>query len=124
MNTKTTTTKKKTSATKTAPLTATFEVKVRHDGAINLRKKGNAALGIRRGSTVIVSVCDGKATLTPKGYVCSICGQPTTSALDINGICKECNSLVVTAIKSKGYKTVAEAIAYAQDVRSATVKSK
>ena len=106
------------------PLSRTFEVKVRHDGAINLRKKGNAMLGIRKGSTVTVTVTEGKATIEPKGYVCSVCGMPSNSALDVSGICCDCNKLVVDAIQKGKAKSVAEAIAYAQDMRAATIKRK
>lgn len=90
-----------------------FKAKVRGDGAINLRKKNNAILGIRPGSTVEVRVdsISGAARITPLGYTCSVCQRNVSSPLDGLGICKECNGKIVKLVKDGFYKDIADAVA-------------
>lgn len=94
-----------------------FKAKVRNDGAINLRKKNNAILGIRPGSTVSVRIdtAAGAARLTPLGYTCTVCKKNVSSPLDGIGICKSCNNQIVSLLKEGLYKDVADAMAKVRD---------
>lgn len=94
-----------------------FKTKVRSDGAINLRKKNNAILGIRPGSTISVRIdtIAGAARITPMGYTCTVCQKNVSSPLDGLGICSSCNNKVVSLLQEGLYKDIADAMAKVRD---------
>lgn len=88
-----------------------FEIKVRRDGAINLRKKNNALMGIKPGSHVKVTLDDvtGTITLKPDGYYCNICGKSFSKPLDAFGNCAGCNDALISSIRAGLSSSIPEA---------------
>ena len=104
----------------------TFNIKVRRDGAINLRKKNNSRIGIKPGSVVTVTVnnINGTVTLKPDGYICSICEKSFSTHLDAFGVCKACSAALVNAIRSESCSSFPDAYAKVKSERGVKVVSK
>ncbi len=101
-----------------------FEAIVRANGTINLRKKNNANLGIKPGSTLLITIKDGVAEIRPKGYICSVCGHKSKEPLDSLGMCKECNAMITKFITNGKYKSVSEAMAHTASIRKERIIGK
>lgn len=104
----------------------TFNVKVRQDGAINVRAKNRSMLGIRPGSVVQVSFDskNGSFMCTPLGYTCHVCERSYDTPTDALGICQTCNDMIAQKIKVGEASTMAQAIAMVERIRKATVIKK
>lgn len=87
-----------------------FTMRVRKDGAINLRKEGRQALGIAPYSDVEITIDRGKCVLKPLKYHCAVCGNKCDNLIDDTGICDNCNTLIVNLIKSGKVTTIGDAI--------------
>ena len=84
---------------------------IRKDGTVNLTKFGRQALGVKAGVHVDMNIVDGSCIITPRSYVCAICGKSVPSVVDQTGTCVVCNNTITSLIRSDKQITLGQAIA-------------
>lgn len=93
---------------------ATYTVKLRKDGALNLPVRLRKMYDFRSGSTFSIEVTDEGIKYTPRHMSCPICGEEMKTGIQLrvldSQICKSCDKELTGILTQKKCRTLSDAI--------------